>query len=156
MPRTPALRHVEPDETERAQAVAVAEFVATHSRMRLIADDGSSQPLPGGLASVLSMAAAAFEQGHGVDIVDAQADSLTPAEAAQLIGVSRPTVLKLIEDGSLPAENVPGSSHRRLPRTAVEGFRDRRLQMQAELNGAAEEARSTGLFERPLPRRRRK
>ena len=124
--------------------------------MRLIAEDGSTQPLPGGLASVLSMAAAAFEQGHAVDIVDAAADSLTPAEAAQLIGVSRPTVLKLIDDGTLPAENVPGSSHRRLPRVAVEGFRDRRLQLQAELNGAAEVARAAGLFERPLVRRRRR
>lgn len=155
MPRSRAVRHVEPDEGERVQAVDVAAFVAKHRGLHLTAQDGSSMPLTGELSSVLSIAATAFEKGHGVDVIDAGADTLTPAEAAELIGVSRPTLLKLIDDGTLPAENVPGSTHRRLPRGSVEEFRDRRISVQAALSEAADEARASGLFERPRARRRR-
>ena len=87
-------------------------------------------------------------------MLDASSETLTPNEAADLIGISRPTLLKLIDEGVLTATNVPRSSHRRLDRLEVEAFRDSRLEMQSGLNAAAAEARATRLITR-LPRKAR-
>ena len=103
---------------------------------------------------ILRRAGEIMGQGHDVDVLDASSETLTPNEAADLIGISRPTLLKLIDEGVLTAINVPGSSYRRLDRLEVEAFRDSRQQMQSGLNAAAAEARATGLFTR-LPRKAR-
>lgn len=51
---------------------------------------------------------------------------LTPNEAAELLGVSRPFLLRLIDQGTLPAENLPGSRHRHLRLSVVLEFQTRR------------------------------
>jgi excisionase family DNA binding protein len=41
---------------------------------------------------------------------------LTPTEAAELLGLSRPFVARLLERGDIPSEFLPESRHRRIHR----------------------------------------
>ncbi|MDR0945748.1 MAG: excisionase family DNA-binding protein [Bifidobacteriaceae bacterium] len=62
-------------------------------------------------------------EAHGRGIVFSRAaDQVSPAEAAGMLGVSRPYVRKLMERGELPFEMV--GTHHRIPTAAVERFRD--------------------------------
>jgi len=56
--------------------------------------------------------------------------SLTTQEAATYLGVSRPHVIKLVEQGELPCELV--GTHRRLRRTDLDAYQRRRRERQAE------------------------
>jgi excisionase family DNA binding protein len=66
-----------------------------------------------------------FEQGRteAVRIDGGADDELTPQEAAAELRMSRPTVIRLIDKGALPARMV--GTHYRLPRAAVLAYRDR-------------------------------
>jgi excisionase family DNA binding protein len=52
--------------------------------------------------------------------------TLTPAEAAELLGLSRPFVARLLERGDIPSELLPESRHRRIKLEDVLAFKDRR------------------------------
>lgn len=52
---------------------------------------------------------------HGARVVVLRAeDEVTPAKAAQILGVTRQFVDRLCEDGVLPFRRLPGSRHRRI------------------------------------------
>ena len=53
-----------------------------------------------------------------------QLDELTPNQAAPLLGVSRPTVCKLVDTGELPAR-VVGRRDRRIPMAAITRYLER-------------------------------
>jgi len=154
MPRTAAVSRIGAERSAQADIAGVLALLESDSTVRLVREDGSERVLPPQMKVVLRRAGEILGQGHDVDVLDASSDSLTPNEAADLIGISRPTLLKLIDEGQLTATHVPGSSHRRLDRLEVEMFRDSRLQMRAGLNASAAEARATGLFTR-VPRKAR-
>lgn len=56
--------------------------------------------------------------------------ALTTQEAALYLGVSRPYVIKLIEQGELPCELV--GTHRRLRRADLDAYQRIRRERQAE------------------------
>ncbi|MBO0610601.1 excisionase family DNA-binding protein [Myceligenerans salitolerans] len=63
-------------------------------------------------------------RAHGVP------EEVTPTRAAELLGVSRPHVRRLMDRGELPFRKV--GSHHRLPLAAVEAFRERERARRAE------------------------
>jgi excisionase family DNA binding protein len=84
------------------------------------------------LAEILDRLAA----GDEVDVTPLP-EMLTTQEAADLLRVSRPTLVKMLEDGLLPYEQ-PGV-HRRVPRAAVEQFlASRRERRKSALDALAE------------------
>lgn len=74
------------------------------------------------LFEVLKLAAAALGRGQSVSIM-ARDQEITTQQAAELLGVSRPTVVKLIDSGTLRA-HVPGAVRRKLRLTDVLAYRD--------------------------------
>lgn len=66
--------------------------------------------LPAAVHRVLLQVLEAMSAGKAVTVAP-QSKLLTTQQAAELLGVSRPTVVKLIEDGALPAE-TPGKRRR--------------------------------------------
>jgi len=56
----------------------------------------------------------------------ARRQSYTPAEAAEFQGVSRPYVVRLLDDGKMPSERLPGSTHRRIRLADVLAYRANR------------------------------
>ena len=49
--------------------------------------------------------------------------SLTVSEAADLLGVSPATIRRAVDRGDLPGFRIPGSTHRRISKEAVEAIR---------------------------------
>jgi excisionase family DNA binding protein len=63
------------------------------------------------LTTVVAAAAAQLSEGHGVTVV-ASETMLTPEDVAELLGLSRPFVVRLMDEGKIPFQFKPGSRHR--------------------------------------------
>jgi excisionase family DNA binding protein len=92
--------------------------------------DGTEITLPSSLLRLVVSAANNLAAGHAVMAIPAEV-TLTPAEAAELLGLSRPFVARLIERGDIPSELLPDSRHRRIKLEDVLAFQARR-QRRAE------------------------
>ncbi|HUW87434.1 MAG TPA: helix-turn-helix domain-containing protein [Candidatus Paceibacterota bacterium] len=145
-----AVTQVTANKSERENATEVLAFFASHgTNVKIVAKDGSSLKLSRALTEVLESAADLVERTGQVHLDNAESQWLSPNDAAALLGISRPTVLKMIDEGLMQAENVPGSSaHRRLLRSSVESFKVERDVFHGQMNKAAEQAIKTGLFSR--------
>jgi excisionase family DNA binding protein len=129
MPRTTALAHatrIEPTDSDHEMLLALDRDEAP-GRLVLRAADGHDIELPEVLVTLVR--AATHILAHGDILLAVSLETrLTPNEAAEMLGVSRPFLLRLIDDGHLPAENLPGSTHRHLRLTDILEFQGRREQ----------------------------
>ena len=87
--------------------------------------DGTEISLPSSLLRLVVSAANNLAAGRAVMAIPAEV-MLTPAEAAELLGLSRPFVARLLERGDIPSELLPESRHRRIKLGDVLAFQDRR------------------------------
>ena len=88
---------------------------------------GERVELPPTLYRVLHQVVDALRQGLAVTVVP-HAQTLTTQQAADLLGVSRPTVIKLLDAGRIPFERV--GAHRRVLLHDLMDFRERRRAAQ--------------------------
>jgi len=79
--------------------------------LRLVADDGTSAEVPAEIVGALQGIVAAMAAGKAVR-VESVGQMLSTQEAADLIGVSRPTLVKYLDEGRLPS--VRPGTHRRV------------------------------------------
>ena len=91
----------------------------------------------GGGACRLEQVVAALQAGRAVTVAP-QATMSTTQQAADLLGVSRPTVRRVIDVGALPAEKV-GTRHRLLLRDVLEYPQQRRARRYEALAQTAVE-----------------
>jgi len=78
--------------------------------------------LPAGAVSLLMDILEAMAAGRGVTIIPENAE-LTTVEAADVLNVSRPYLIKLLEDGALPHRKV--GKHRRVRMEDVMAYKER-------------------------------
>lgn len=88
--------------------------------------------LPAELADVLVRAIQALAEGQAVTI-SPHRTTLTTQEAAEILGVSRPTLVKLLEEDKIPFTQ-PGR-HRRVQLADVLAFQEHQAQVRAEALG---------------------
>lgn len=101
--------------------------------------------LPDELRRVLAEVVDAMRRGQAISIVPSS-QRLTTQEAADLLGVSRPTLVKLLESGAIAYES-PGR-HRRVRLTDLLTYRDlRRSRRRATLDELTQDAGELGLAE---------
>jgi len=79
----------------------------------LLLPNGQKQTIPASLAGVLALAAQAMMSGYAVSVT-IHSGLLTTKQAADMLACSRQHVVKLIDDGKLRAEKMPGGTHRRI------------------------------------------
>lgn len=111
---------------------------------RLVGADGTAIELPDGIHGVLVSIVEHLKAGNGITVIPMHAD-LTTVEAAELLNVSRPFLIKQLEAGALPYRMV--GTHRRMRLADVLAYRDR-MDDQAEqaLAALTTEAEELGLY----------
>jgi excisionase family DNA binding protein len=92
--------------------------------------------LPGAVHEALTKVVAALHAGKAVTIAP-QTMALTTQQAADLLGVSRPTIVRLINDNLLPAERI-GNRHRLLLDDVLSYREERRKRQYDALVATAE------------------
>jgi excisionase family DNA binding protein len=70
---------------------------------------------------------------------------LIPAEVGELLGVSRPFVVRLLDEGAIPSERLPDSRHRVVRLTDVLKFRTERKKRRTGRQRIAEEMEAAEL-----------
>lgn len=146
-----ASRTVLPPDDDAEFRRIVAQLAAEQTP-ELVMADGSRIALPPEVADVLRDVVTAMAQGKAVTVAP-QHTTLTTQQAADLIGVSRPTLIKLLEAGELPYTQ-PGR-HRRLRLSDVLDYRSRiRHERDAALDQLADLSDEAGLYDDELTRTR--
>jgi excisionase family DNA binding protein len=115
----------------------IAEFLrarnseqAAHARYFLSTSAKHSVEVPEEIYRVLNQVIEAMNQGLAVTVAPVS-QTLTTQQAADLLGVSRPTVIRLLDDGALEFERI--GSHRRILLKDLLAFRERRRALQYEM-----------------------
>lgn len=98
-----------PDEAEQAQLIELCTALEARNRSRVeaqagvITDDGILHEISPRLTDLLARVCRTLAEGQGVSVVPRHR-WLTTQEAADLLGVPRPTLLGLLGDGTIPHE----------------------------------------------------
>jgi excisionase family DNA binding protein len=112
---------------------------------RLVASDGDTVEMPAELVGALRTIVEHLRAGHGVSVASLQAE-LTTVEAAELLNVSRPHLIKRLDGGALPFRMV--GTHRRLRLVDVLAYRDQQDAASREaLDELTRHAEDLGLYD---------
>ncbi|MBG0825224.1 helix-turn-helix domain-containing protein [Planomonospora sp. ID91781] len=133
----------DPEESGALEKVTRTLHRQGNPRLRLVRGDSETE-LPPSLESALVRIAELMSAGRGVAIVPVDRE-LTTREAADLLGVSRPTLIKLLDDGQIGFTR-PNNS-RRIPLHEVLDYKERRSRRRkALLDEMTADAVDTGLY----------
>jgi excisionase family DNA binding protein len=128
---------------ELAAFERVLEPLRRGQAARLVGPDGDAIELPEEIHELLVSIIENLKAGNGVTVIPMHAE-LTTVEAAELLNVSRPFLIKQLEAGALAYHMV--GTHRRLRLADVLAYRDRMDEQAEEALGAmTAEAEDLGL-----------
>jgi excisionase family DNA binding protein len=122
----------------------VNQAVASATHVIVRRDGGEEIELPEALIKILRASAQELSAGRSVTVL-ASETVLTPAEAAELLGLSRPFVARLLDEGRIPSENLPGSTHRVVRLADLLAFQAQRERRRAGTDRLAEIVESEDL-----------
>lgn len=100
---------------------AARDFVQSLGGRPLQIGIGQDAALPVEVAKVFELVLEAMAEGRPVSVA-AMPENLTTTAAAGLLGLSRPTLMKLVREGRIPAHKV--GSHHRLRSADVMALKD--------------------------------
>jgi excisionase family DNA binding protein len=139
------------DHTQVEALLAQLQEGATTTAV-LEAPSGHRVVLPAEIYTVLLDITRAMAEGRAITIAP-QAQVLSTQQAADLLGVSRPTLVAILERGEVPYTQ-PGR-HRRVRLTDVLDYQQRqRHTRRAVLDTLTREADELGISDTPAPSRR--
>lgn len=102
----------------------------TAGEIRLTAADGQALDLPASIRKLLQRAVPLLAQGDAVVIASLHKE-MTTQEAADFLNISRPSLIKLLEDGVIPYIKV--GTHRRVRLSDVLLYRKQRSTVRNDL-----------------------
>ena len=113
----------------------------------LLGPDGQTVPLPIEAYRVLVQVVESMRAGKAITVAPLD-QRLTTQEAANFLGISRPTLVKLLEEGEITYERPAAGRHRRVRLDDVLAYRDRRRsERSAALDKLTEQAAKAGLYD---------
>jgi excisionase family DNA binding protein len=119
--------------------------VQAPARARLVGPDGSQIDIPEDLYGVLRDVVDALSQGLAITIAPHNT-MLTTQEAADLLNISRPTLVRLLTDREIP-HTMRGRHRRVLLRDVLDYSERTRAERRAALDQMAADAEDDGLYE---------
>ena len=139
---------------EGRQLAEVVNFVAELARRgvtvpepkpALVGAGGRRLEVPDPVFKALVQVATAMVHGHGVTVIPQNA-LLTTQEAAELLGISRPTLVRLLEDHEIPYGQR--GRHRRVLLADLLAYQaSMRRERREALDRMAQEGQAAGLYE---------
>ena len=139
---------------EGSELAEVVDFVAELGRRgvavpepkpALVGADGRRVEVPAPVFEALIQVATAMAHGQGVTVMPQNA-LLTTQEAAELIGISRPTLVRLLADGEIPYEQR--GRHRRIMLADLLAYQaSMHRERRESLDRMAQEGQAAGLYE---------
>lgn len=128
----------------------LSRFLERHPEpAALVGPDGQTVPLPLEAFRVLVAVASAMREGKAITVAPID-QLLTTQEAADFLGISRPTLVKLLESGEMPFERPGAGRHRRVRLQDLLRYRDRRrVERREALDALTREAIEDGLYDTP-------
>lgn len=133
----------EHDQLERLARVLAGKKTARSMKLRAA---GKAMAVPLSALEALRRAAVELAHGNGVTVLPV-ATELTTEEAADLLNVSRPHVIKLTESGDLPHRRV--GTHRRIPlRDVLKYKRKYEERARAALAELVADAQDLGIYDK--------
>ena len=139
----------EQDSVAAREATAkIIPFMREHQPLTLrVVDAGQHEPivLPAGSLPLLKIILEAMAAGHGMTLIPQHAE-LTTMEAADILNVSRPYLIKLLENHEIPFHKV--GRHRRVRLDDILGYKERiDREREAILDQMVAEAQELGLYD---------
>lgn len=139
---------------DQGQEAEIVDFVAALERLggqaprrrpAIVSSDGSQHEIPEAMVDVLRQVAQALSAGMGVNVAPLNA-MLTTQEAADFLGISRPTLVRILDRGQIPMEQ-PGR-HRYVRLIDLLAYQDRsRAERRRALDQMVEASEQDGIYE---------
>jgi excisionase family DNA binding protein len=123
----------------------LARFLELHTEPALLlGPDGEQAPLPEEIYRILVKVVEALREGKVITVVP-QTQRLTTQEAADFLGISRPTLVKLLDQEKIPYDQ-PGRHRRIMFSDLLRYVEQRREERTAALDRMTEDASSAGIY----------
>jgi len=152
---TPAYRHLPPSAQEAAMARVSGQILSQFAQQKRpltlrVREAGQDKPLqlPTGAVALLMEILEAMAAGRGVTLIPENAE-LTTVQAADVLNVSRPFLIKLLDENALPHRKV--GKHRRIRMEDVMSYKSKiDREREAVLDQLAREAQEQEMgYDRP-------
>lgn len=135
-----------PPKSPSPEFSAAAKRLLDERSAALVGPDGKRVALPAEVFEVLRGVIEAMSQGQAVVVAPVH-QRLTTQEAADLLGMSRPTFVKLLDAGEIPYDRP--RRHRRVRLDDLLAYSERRsAESQAALDRMVEIAQEADMYER--------
>lgn len=155
MTTTLQAKHTVMPPTDLDEMLDLSKFLGNLTQpAALLGPDGQTVPLPLEAFDVLRDVVEAMRVGKAITVAPVDR-MLTTQQAANFLGISRPTLVKLLESGQLPYELTSGGRHRRVRLQDVVQYQDEKRQdRRAALQGLTGSASAAGLYDEDAERYR--
>lgn len=134
-------------EEERSSIASIEEYLESKRGRgaKLVGPSKDGVPIPASLRQVLVAAARQLAEGNGVSVIPVTAD-VTTQQAADLLNVSRPFVIGLLDKGEIPFHKV--GTHRRVRLKDLLAYKGKRdASRRAVIDRLTAEAQELGIYE---------
>lgn len=140
-----SLSTVTPDaELQRLMRTLREALRGAPGKAELVGPSGDRAELPQQLYRLLLDAMEELERGNAVSVLPLHHE-LTTQQAADVLNMSRPYLVRLLEAGEIPFRKV--GTHRRISLQEVQRYRERRLQLRKDtIAELANEAQTLGFY----------
>lgn len=142
----PALDPAQLSELDRGNLREITKLLVKERRSTISGGSGKRLDVPRPLHELLLRALPEIEEGRKVTLV-LEDREVTTQTAAEFLGVSRPFLVKLLEDGKIPYRKV--GAHRRIAFKDLLSFaQHRRRTRKAALSELTRAAERAGVYDR--------
>ena len=138
---------IPPPENAEVLALVEATLKLDDANLYVSTPDGIQIELPVVLREIVNKVVSSMRRGNAITLAP-HAMRLTTQEAADLMGISRPTLIKLLEAGKIPLETP--NRHRRIRLLDILSYQQtRHLEREQALRELAREAQDFGSYDDP-------